>query len=418
MFYRLFSIISLTASLCCANIALAHSTPNSEVRIDFGTDRIVADIIIPQGEYAFATGNPTTNTAASREIARAFLARNVRIVDGNGMLWQIEFADIGFVQIAGPPDLHAVATARPLTGQSARAFTIIWTAVIDKVPNHSVLLVGQQDFSAGKTGENREVLGALQGERRTLFINRGSPKPFAGFFAAMWLGMEHIAKGHDHLLFLIALLLPAPLFARAARWTNERRRMPATLWLIAKIVTAFTIGHSLTLFAAAFFEWKLPARPVEILIALSILISAIHAIRPIFPNREPLIAGSFGFVHGLAFATTIGNFGLDTREKLLTIFGFNIGIELIQLLVVVAVMPSLLIYARSPRYGLFRNGLAGFTAIAAAGWAAERVSENSNLVTQLLERFFVFSPYIIILSSLIAAMSLAPWRGAFNQKMR
>ena len=416
MLRRIALIISLFMMFGGGNIAHAHLTPNSEVRIDFGPDYIVADIIIPQGEYAFATGNPTLNTPASHEIARAYLQQHIRIIGDNGQAWTIDFGDIGFVQIAGPPDLHTVAIARPPRGQSARKFKIEWNAVIDTVPNHSVLFVGQQDFSGGKTGGNREVLGALQGERRTLLINRGSPKPYAGFFAAIWLGMEHIAKGHDHLLFLIALLLPAPLIARAARWTAERRNMPATLWLITKVATAFTVGHSLTLFGAAFFEWQLPAQPVEILIAVSILISAIHAIRPIFPAREPLVAGGFGFVHGLAFATTIGSFGLDTREKLLTIFGFNIGIELIQLLVVIAVLPSLLIFASWRNYVLLRNILAGFIAIAAVAWGVERITESSNVVTELLAKLLGFSPYIILISTLIAIASLTPWRSVLGRR--
>ena len=409
-------IVSLLMMFGWSSVAYAHLTPNSEVRIDFGPDHIVADIIIPQGEYAFATGHPTINTPASHDIARAYLERSIRIVGEDGQLWTIDFGDIGFVQIAGPPDLHAVAVARPPRGQSARKFKIEWNAVIDTVPNHSVMFVGQQDFSGGKTGGNREVLGALQGERRTLSINRGSPKPYAGFFAAIWLGMEHIAKGHDHLLFLIALLLPAPLIASAARWTDARRSIQATLWLITKVATAFTVGHSLTLFGAAFFEWQLPAQPVEILIAVSILISAIHAIRPLFPEKEPLVAGGFGFVHGLAFATTIGNFGLDTREKLLTIFGFNIGIELVQLLVVIAVMPSLLIFARWRKYDLMRNILAGFIAMAAVAWGIERMSESSNIVTEMLAQLFGFGPSIIAISALIAIASLAPWRPGLGRR--
>ncbi len=106
------------------------------------------------------------------------------------------------------------------------------------------------------------------------------------------------------------------------------------------MVTAFTIGHSITLIGGAFFGWALPSRPVEVLIAISILVSAIHACRPLFPGREAWVAGGFGLVHGLAFATLIGRFGLEPLQKAQSILGFNLGIELVQLGVVLAILPA------------------------------------------------------------------------------
>src|SRR6201999_1656522 len=100
------------------------------------------------------------------------------------------------------------------------------------------------------------------------------------------------------------LLLPAPLVALAGRWRG-RATMRRSLVHILGIVTAFTLGHSLTLALSGFGLVRLPSRPVEVLIAISILVSAIHAMRPLFPGREALIAASFGLVHGLAFASAL-----------------------------------------------------------------------------------------------------------------
>ncbi|HEV7232851.1 MAG TPA: HupE/UreJ family protein [Sphingorhabdus sp.] len=411
-------IAMLMLILLGATAARAHLTPNSEVRVDFGSDRVVMDIIIPQGEYAFATGNAPNNHPQSIALARQFLERHVALTSPDGRKWQIGFDDIEFVQIAGPPDLHAIATATPPANAPVRRFDIRWSAIVDTNPGHSVLFVARQDFSGGKHVDRREILGALQGERRTLSVDRGTPRPFAGVLAAIMLGMEHIAAGHDHLLFLIALIIPLPLVASGGKWSHRTRPVRTSLWLVFKIATAFTIGHSVTLIGAAFLDWQLPAQPVEILIAVSILISAIHAIRPIFAKREPLVAGSFGLIHGLAFATIIGGYGLDTSERALTILGFNIGIELVQLLVIASVIPAIFILARRPFYGTIRNALAFFIIVAALAWVVERITETANPVTVLLGAVLAQGLWIILAMTLVALILFADtWRDRRQSSM-
>ena len=124
------------------------------------------------------------------------------------------------------------------------------------------------------------------------------------------LGARHIAEGTDHLLFLLALILPAPLVAAGGRWGGYAGGKTA-LRRIVKVVTAFTLGHSITLVFGALGWAPLPGAVVESAIALSILVSAVHALVPIFRGREVFIAGGFGLVHGLAFATTLIGFGFD-----------------------------------------------------------------------------------------------------------
>jgi len=196
--------------------------------------------------------------------------------------------------------------------------------------------------------------------------------------------MRHIAEGHDHLMFLMALLLPAPLIARDRRW-REAGGLRFTARRLVKVVTAFTVGHSVTLIGGAFFGWRLPAQPVEVLIAVSILISAVHAARPLFAGREPFVAAGFGLVHGLAFATVIGNFGLDPLEKAQSILGFNLGIELVQLAVVAVVAPALVLMARTRSYPAVRTVAAFFCAVAALAWIAERTLGADNLIARAID---------------------------------
>jgi hypothetical protein len=200
----------------------------------------------------------------------------------------------------------------------------------------------------------------------------------AGSSLASWwtpslfqLGMRHIAEGTDHLLFLLVLLLPAPLLVAGGRWrgtTGVRTSLLRTL----RIVTAFTLGHSITLALAAFGVVHLPNRPIEVLIAVSILVSAIHALRPLFPGREAGIAAFFGLIHGLAFASTLSGLGLGRWERLGGILSFNLGIETMQLAVVAATLPSLILMSRTRAYPGLRICGALFAGVASVGWIVER----------------------------------------------
>ncbi len=191
------------------------------------------------------------------------------------------------------------------------------------------------------------------------------------------LGARHIAEGTDHLLFLLALILPAPLVAANGRWGGYAGWKTA-FRRIVKVVTAFTLGHSITLVFGALGWVRLPGALVESAIALSILVSAVHALVPVFRGREVFIAGGFGLVHGLAFAATLTGFGFDPLTMVSSVLGFNLGIEAVQLLVILAAMPWLVLLAPSRVYGPFRITGAALTGIAAAAWLAERTFGWAN----------------------------------------
>jgi hypothetical protein len=201
----------------------------------------------------------------------------------------------------------------------------------------------------------------------------------AGFVNLFQLGMRHIAEGTDHLLFLLALLLPAPLVLAGARWGGAAP-VRTGLRRIVGIVTAFTVGHSVTLALAASGVVTLPAAPVEVLIAVSILVSAAHALRPLFARREAAVAAFFGLIHGLAFAATLDQLGLGRWERVAGVLAFNLGIETMQLAVVLLALPPLLLLSRTGWYAVIRIAGALFAAIAAAGWIAERLFDAPNPV--------------------------------------
>ena len=139
------------------------------------------------------------------------------------------------------------------------------------------------------------------------------------------LGVEHILTGWDHLLFLLALVLPG------GGWLS-----------LAKIITAFTLAHSLTLTLAALDIVALPDRFVEAVIALSIAAVAGENLfpRPIL-SRRWLVSFCFGLVHGFGFSSVLREIGLPTRGLVLALLGFNVGVELGQALVLAVTLPLL-----------------------------------------------------------------------------
>jgi hypothetical protein len=150
-----------------------------------------------------------------------------------------------------------------------------------------------------------------------------------------------------------------------------------------------------------------PGRPIEVLIALSILVSAVHALRPLFPGREARIAAFFGLIHGLAFAATLQQLGLGRWERVAGILAFNLGIETMQLIVVATVMPSLLLISRTRAYSFLRIGGALFAGTASVGWIAERLFGLNNPVGFLVE---MIAAHAIWIAVMLFLLSLICWR--------
>ncbi len=394
--------MALAASLISGvRPAFAHLTPNSEIKLRIERSEVVADVVIPKGEYAFATGNPIGEDTRSLAIAKRYLEQRFVLQSFDGAVWKPTFKTVEFVQIAGPPDLHAIVSFAAPSVTDARRFTIKWNAVVDQTPNHFALFVIVDDYGA-KVSE-REILGVARKGQTSLDIDRGKASSFRIFAGAVSLGAHHIALGYDHMMFLLALLLPAALIARRGRWGRIRSQRSTAMNLL-RIVTAFTLGHSVTLVAASLASLRLPVAPVEIAIAISVLVSAIHAIKPLAPGWEPMMALLFGLVHGLAFATLVSSAGVAVAGQALSLFGFNVGIELAQIAIVICALPAILFVAAEPELRALREGIAAFAIFCSLIWILNRASGAGDYLIGLLETAIYFVAGGIALLSIYAVM--------------
>lgn len=188
----------------------------------------------------------------------------------------------------------------------------------------------------------------------------------------LWQGAWHIFIGYDHILFLLSLLLVSVL----VRWDGDwvaKESFKKSLLSVAGIVTVFTVAHSISLTLAALEIVRLPSRPVEIIIALSIIVMAIDNLRPFLPGRWVVIF-LFGLFHGLGFATVLGHLTFRVVDLVKVMIGFNIGVELGQLAIVAVAFPILFFMRKQSWFVpvVVRGGSTVIAAIAAF-WFVERI---------------------------------------------
>jgi len=200
-----------------------------------------------------------------------------------------------------------------------------------------------------------------------------APSRTRQFLAFVSEGAWHIWTGFDHILFLLALLLPSVLRRGPDGWRVVAHFRPA-LVTVLKIVTAFTVAHSTTLTLATLGIVRLPARLVESTIALSVIFAALNNIRPIFAERGWMVAFGFGLVHGFGFANALFDLGLAGGTLALTLVGFNLGVEAGQLAIVAVFVPPAFAWRNSWVYRelTFRFGSVAIVLLAAT-WMVERV---------------------------------------------
>ncbi len=188
-------------------------------------------------------------------------------------------------------------------------------------------------------------------------------------------GVWHIWIGFDHILFLLSLLLPAVGLWVGRRWQPVDRPGQA-VWEVLRIVTAFTLAHSITLSLAVLGWVSLPSRLVESSIAASVVLAALNNVFPLFHGRRWMVAFVFGLLHGFGFASVLADLGLPQQALALALLGFNLGVEVGQLAIVAVFLP--LAYALR-RSGFYRHavmvGGSLLIALLAGVWFVERAFE-------------------------------------------
>jgi len=394
---KVFSFLLFILPFC---VFVAHPMPNTMMLLDVHSKNINCELQLPLKEMQFAVPYDVTKKTDNllkihENDLRKYILSHFKIKGQSGNNWDIKLNKLEVKtdeqEATGQyQELIAFIAITPKENDNIRKFTIYYDGIAHQVITHKILVAIRQDWENGKVEIGNTEVGSIMANINTakvppFKVNLTEGSNWTGFKRMVNLGMEHISEGTDHLLFILVLLLSAPLIAEGRKWvkTGDAKY---SLMRILKIVTAFTIGHSITLLIGS-LGWLNPnTKWVEILIALSILVTAIHAIKPLFPNKEIYVAAGFGLIHGLAFATILSNLHLDSGKFILSLLGFNIGIELMQIFVIIIIIPWLILLSPFKIYKWVRVLGALLAGIAAIAWMMERYSGKANIISAFFQK--------------------------------
>jgi hypothetical protein len=365
---------------CWSLACNAHPMPESVVWLDTAPDGLVLTALVPLNRLEFAFGRPLTDqpeTVAERYGAAlsAYLLQHVGARSGGdiGPGWQVLRPRLSVLGRGAAAELQAVFVLRAPPGVDARAPQLLYDVVTHEVRTHRVQVYLRNDWAGGHAGAAPLPLGELRHGTGELAVRLPRARSGAAFASLAWEGLVHIATGPDHLLFLLTLLLVAPL-ALCEGGGLASRPWRAAVVHTGGVVTAFTAGHTATLVLGSIGWLNPPQQPVEVAVAATIAVAARHAWRPLFARGDAAMALVFGLVHGMAFSSSLSGAGLTPWQHAQALFAFNLGIEAMQLVVIALVLPPLLFIAtaRAALFDRLRRALAVLAGVLACAWIADR----------------------------------------------
>jgi hydrogenase/urease accessory protein HupE len=339
--------------LLTARPLLAHPAPFSFLDLILRDDTLEGVLVLHVVDIAHDLGGVPEEQlmqpeVVARERARivALVAGRVTLRDGDRSLLP-EWQDVSVVE-----DRHGVQLRFRVPGPRPASIGIA-TSLFPYDPVHQTFVNVYED------GALRQQMIFAAGSPERVYYSGTTQGVLAVMGTFVPSGVEHIMIGPDHILFLIGLLL-----------------LGGSWQALVKIVTAFTVGHSLTLSLAALDIVTPPPTLIEPAIALSIVfVGADNLVRGTGRDLRAWVALVFGLVHGFGFANVLREFGLPGEALGWSLFSFNVGVEIGQLAIVL-VVATLLEFVRRRSHTLgHRIAYAGSVVVIAAGayWFVERV---------------------------------------------
>jgi len=370
------------ALLLWATAASAHKASDSYLTLRPDGAALAAqwDVALRDLEQAIgldadADGAITWGEVRARQDAIAAYALARLQIDGDGGACHSGPAAL---RIARHSDgAYAALTFAVACPQPPQALRLRYRLFFDFDPQHRGLL--RIDPTSGTAAPPAAIATALfTADQPTQDVPLHGGSAWASVLAFWRNGVWHIWGGYDHILFLLALLLPAVLRRRDGVWQPVGLR-PAFANTL-KVVTAFTVAHSITLSLAAAGLVQVPARLVEAGIAASVVIAALNNAYPLFADGRWLVGFGFGLLHGFGFASVLADPGLPVRSLVTALCGFNAGVESGQLVIVAAFLPLAYLARRSWLYQrLTLVAGSALIAVVASVWFIERTFDLTLL---------------------------------------
>ena len=335
-----------------ARSVLAHPLDIGYLTIDARGDRVAVELEVDAGVAAKLLGEPVdaarVQASATTLAARSFAGTPILSVAG-ACRWLAASASVIDRSVR-------VAQAADCAGARPSRWTFPFIASVS--PRFQLMVKERERLTLVDAASGSYTLSATA-TRFTDFVASGIRH--IGVAPREWRsegGGLKLPDGIDHILFLLALILGGGRLLR-----------------LVGVATGFTVGHSITLALSALGVVQPPMAVIEPLIALTIVIAATEAFTDRLAAQRWKIAMAFGLVHGFAFATALAHLELTTRGKLTALLGYNLGVEIGQIVVVLVAAPLIVLAHRSQRTGMLVTRIAA-SAIGACGvyWFVERLA--------------------------------------------
>jgi hydrogenase/urease accessory protein HupE len=308
--------------VCIAGAADAHQVNLSTARVELRPDRTVAVEVALKGSDVDRLAGTSVfdeqkglvdaaKVAAAAEPIAAYVSAHVNVTGADGAP-----CTPGLARVAADGDGVIVRNAFSCSGVSG---DLVYHSTVLTASNSAarqVVLIGAGDSAPQ---------ALLDDSHTTVTISAPAPPLWSTMQRYLVTGIEHISLGYDHIAFLVAIVL----------WARR-------LWPVIKIVTAFTVAHSITLSLAALNIVVLPSVIVEPAIAVSIMFVAVENFFSRNVDGRWRVTFAFGLIHGFGFAGALQEFGLPANAVVPALAAFNIGVEIGQVAIVSIVVPALI----------------------------------------------------------------------------
>jgi hypothetical protein len=410
--------VAVLLVLTVANPASAHRGKESYLYLDVAETDLEGRVELPYEDlrelFGYTMGpeadDVRTELETNYNAIVTYIQDNIA-VGAEGTVWPLSFDGFSLLsddaEAEGEPgyaifpftvDLPAVEVPRNID--------VTFTPFVDELENRRNIVLVANDWQRGVFDQEANELLFITPTDRSGSIDLGDPSQWRNFTGSIELGVDHIRTGPDHVLFVLVLLLPSVLVF-TSRW-QPAPSFGAALWRVLKVVSMFTVAHSITFTLVGLELIPLPAiKWVEVIIAVSIAAAAVHNLRPIFLNREWLLAFMFGLFHGLGFASLVeSTLDVSRGTQLVSLLGRNVGIEIGQAIAIVLAFPALFLLRRTRFYRpVFVAGSIGL-AIISLIWAVERIFEFDTGITDLILRVLAW-PRVLILIAIATVVAAA-----------
>lgn len=348
------------------NVESDHIAGRFEIKTDDLKRKLGVDVIAKSGDAL-------AGVRSTAPQVQQYLKEHFSLIDENSIL-ELEFQEPTLFSENHKYAQYPFRTRIPQNDSLTVINSIFLTPDLPEYDKlHRSLLVVEYNKRANKEFGNENVALVFSPRKTHQKINLTSPESILQWQDFLWQGMLHIWAGFDHLIFVSLFLLTSVVRSERNSWTPVPTFTRA-FWRVLKIVTIFTVAHTITLTLATLEIVNLNTALVEIVIAFSILAVAFFNVMPKYAVHGWVMIFIFGLFHGLGFASVLGE--LQFRNVLLEriLIMFNVGVEVGQLAVVTIIFPILFLLRKSRHYTrLVINPLSGIAAVIAVIWILQRM---------------------------------------------